>query len=231
MVRNFLHLRLQFSCPSAFCSSFEPVLACSLHLFAPGGSLFSLCLWPKRGVADKGQHDAEVPPAVHLRGGLGLTSKLISLPVIFPKITLSTGREEKEGIHTVIRNNPSTLAERLALDVVPRPASGRVALLFGWDLLFTGSIARRRCTATQPSGQKKKFLASSDWLWGDADGSGGDEVSKTELILPQASDSTEMGMRSSPPCLLSSRAGASDDGGHMGSLQQAALLGCAPILL
>ena len=169
---------------------------------------------------------------MHLHGGLRLTSKLISLPVIFPKIMLTTGRGKKEGIHPVIRSNPSTLAERLALDVVPRPASGRVALLFGWDLLFTGSIARGGCTAMQPSGQKKKFLASSDWLWGGTRmARGGDEVSKTELMLPQASDSTEMGMRSSPPCLLSSRAGASDDGGHMGSLQQAALLGCAPILL
>lgn len=42
---------------------------------------------------------------------------------------------------------------------------------------------------------------------------GGDEVSKAELMLPQASESTEMGMRSSPPCPLHSHVGASDDGG------------------
>lgn len=66
---------------------------------------------------------------------------------------------------------------------------------------------------------------SSGWLWRD-------EVSKAELMLPRVSDSTEMGMRSSsPPCPLCSRVGASDDGGHMCSLQPAALLGCAPLLL
>lgn len=157
-------MRLQFSCPGAYCSCFEPVLPCSLHLFAPRGSPFSPCLWPKGRVADKGQHDAEVPPATHLHGDLRLSPKPISLPVVFPKTTLCTGRKKRRGgIYKVTQSNPSSLAEHLALDVVSRPTSGRVPLLFpfSWDLVFTGSIAHGDAQPCSLQGGKKKFLASS----------------------------------------------------------------------